>query len=482
MLDQNFSHKNIEKIYQYARRNGKFSDTDFPENLQKRLRGLTAEIQRLIQDEIKPLIIEIRKAKKDEKWEQKDVLEKQLRKLNENKKYLYSEKTDLISDFIIQKISFENFQFTLKKTKQVFGGTLKDVYKVNKIEDDFVMNHIQRIFRKIYKVQPANRYLVTSQIKSLLTSKLKFCVLKTDIKNFYETINTNKLIDVIDSDNLLSADIKRILKSLLEEYKKMSKSDVGIPRGIGISASLAEFYLRRFDSSIKNTDGVLFYVRYVDDIIIFSSKDNVKGVKLKDFVQGELTKENLDINNDPTKTKFIGIEQNINFEYLGYRFEREIKKVKGEGKVAFSKVDMSLKRYEKYKKQIEWIFDDYKKYTQYGVYRDSNTLLLKRIRYITSNTRIKKKGERIHIGIFYNNSLITEIGTLKMLDSFLRESIETSEISLKMKEKLKRYSFKKGFTQRCFFSLVRNKDYKYELTNKKKMRDINTIINLKNGS
>lgn len=45
----------------------------------------------------------------------------------------------------------------------------------------------------------------------------------------------------------------------------------GLPRGLGISAVLSELRMKYFDLSLRRVEGVYYYARFVDDIIVFCS-------------------------------------------------------------------------------------------------------------------------------------------------------------------------------------------------------------------
>ena len=62
-------------------------------------------------------------------------------------------------------------------------------------------------------------------------------------------------------------------KQLLEKIFNKVQQPNGLPRGLNISATLAELYMKDFDHNIVTTDGVFYYSRFVDDIIIFSYKE-----------------------------------------------------------------------------------------------------------------------------------------------------------------------------------------------------------------
>lgn len=82
----------------------------------------------------------------------------------------------------------------------------------------------------------------------------------------------------------------------------ITKSIVGIPQGLPISAVLANLYLLAFDNKIlENVVGKMggFYRRYSDDILIICDKSQVEDVKV--LVQREIMKTELSINTKKTE-------------------------------------------------------------------------------------------------------------------------------------------------------------------------------------
>ena len=77
-------------------------------------------------------------------------------------------------------------------------------------------------------------------------------------------------------------------------------------------------------------------------------------------------------------------------------------------------------------------------------------MLVKRIRFLTGNTRLTNNKKNILVGIYYSNSQLTEYADLKALDSYLRNRIDTLIILPQVKNRLQRYSFLDGFETRRF--------------------------------
>ncbi len=103
----------------------------------------------------------------------------------------------------------------------------------------FALKQIQYNFRKLYKVKQANRFAIVSQIKGLLDDNFPKYVIRTDIQEFYESIPHDILLQKLNEENLLTFYSKKILFQILNEYKRLSGSEKGLPRGVGVSAYLA---------------------------------------------------------------------------------------------------------------------------------------------------------------------------------------------------------------------------------------------------
>lgn len=143
-------------------------------------------------------------------------------------------------------------------------------------------------------------------------------VCKTDVKQFYESINQVTLMEQFDELNM-NAIIKRYLWQVIRRtiesgglYQEITK---GIARGCSLSPILGAIYLSAIDKQFAQQN--VFYRRYMDDIVILSKTrwQNRRVVKVLNqwFNRLNITKH-------PGKT-FIGkIEKG--FDFLGYHFSR----------------------------------------------------------------------------------------------------------------------------------------------------------------
>ena len=311
-------------------------------------------------------------------------------------------------------------------------------------EHFFALKQVQANVFRLFGIKQSNRFAIVSQVKNLLNDKFPKYVLRTDIDDFYENIPQKNLLDKINRDNLLSPFSRKILRQILKKYSELSGSDKGIPRGIGVSAYFAELYMRDIDKEIMAMDDVTYFARYVDDIIIIfipsSRTENVDYLKeLKEIIEA---KYKLKLNDGKTKSSdLLEEEQHLcSFEYLGYKF------IFGNGKVKTSFPDKKVK---KYKSRINLAFNHYLNLSKVNK-KEARNVLVKRLRFLTGNTRLKNSKENIMVGIYYSNSQLTEKNELKKLDDFLRAKIDVKIDSPQLQERLKRYNFKAGFETRRF--------------------------------
>ena len=235
-----------------------------------------------------------------------------------------------------------------------------------------------------------------------------------------------------------------ILRRILDEYKAKSGNDKGIPRGIGVSAYLAELYMRGLDRAIQALNDVTYYARYVDDIIIiFTPAPNNQGNDYKkDIKQIIETDFNLTMNEDKTILFDLRNKKQKPYEldYLGYKIFFGV----GE-----TKTKLTERKVDKYKKRMDLAFDAYSNLSKVNE-KKARKLLIRRVRFLTGNTRLKGNKKNILVGIYYSNSQLTEHADLTSLDRYLRKKINTQIASPQLKKRLQKYRFKDGFETRRF--------------------------------
>ena len=426
MLDQSFSAENFRTILDIENRKGRYLEGHFF----PKFKELTEEIKQC-NEEIR---IKRRELGKDE-----DALQE----LYEKRETLKKAKEDQLSDElrkISEKVITRSFEIELKR---IDIPDDKPIYTVSDIpEHFFAMKQIQKNVSRLFDVKQANRSAIVSQVKMLLDDEFPKFVLRTDIEDFYESIPHERILEKINEENLLTPFSRKLLRRILEQYKAKSGADKGIPRGIGVSAYIAELYMRDIDRAIKALRDVTYYARYVDDIVIIftphpheHSRDYVNDVR--DIVE---KKHNLKLKDAKTEPFDLRAQKhNFKLEYLGYAIAF------GNGEV---KVSMTRKKCQKYRQRLDLAFSAYKTHGKASE-KMAQKLLVKRLRFLTGNTRLINNKKNILIGIYYSNSQLTEQGDLIALDAYLRHKID-SLINSQLKERLLKYSFLKGYEMRRF--------------------------------
>jgi hypothetical protein len=247
----------------------------------------------------------------------------------------------------------------------------------------------------------------------------------------------------MNQDGLLTLSSRKFINQILSKYGEISGSDIGIPRGIGISAYLAELYMRDFDEAIKKHPEIIFYARYVDDIIvIYAPKPNSDYSGLLDKISIEA--QNLSLSLNEVKTKEKGLVGNVNwsFEYLGYKFDIK----NGDLNISISKNKIS-----RYKKRIELTFNDYIKTKSNE--KSARKILVKRFRFLTGNTRLSNNKSNALVGTYFSNSLINNTSFLTELDKFSANQISKINPSLHhLKTRLLKLTFVSGWSEKRFYN------------------------------
>lgn len=282
-----------------------------------------------------------------------------------------------------------------------------------------------------------------------------FWILKTDIKSFYESIDRDRLIAKLKNDAILSFQSLQVLNKIF--LNSTLAESTGLPRGMSISSTLSEIYMRKFDNWIKTSEGVFYYARFVDDIIIFSfSKEKLELIRSNLNIQLKVLDLNLVINEKKTPPIYDGryITKEKPLEYLGYSFTKEIKNKKAE-----LVVSIANKKVNKIKTRIIKALCDY-------VNTKDFILLEKRIKFLTGNYCIKRgiEGKELRAGIHYNYPQVNYLMVFNELNIFLYKSISSKNGSLGIRLskilskpqriKLSGYSFKHGFLNKEYHSFT----------------------------
>lgn len=479
MLDQSFSSMNFNFLFLKENRKGNFDKSHFtPEYLEKH-------------QEFKTVL----KAKIDLKIANGSLTKIELDEFAERLERINKEKEE------IRLSIFQEFANTINSSTNPFKfkieyNTFKKVYTVEKDPASYyAVKQLQFNINKTFKVIQSDRNRIIKQIFNIVSDGFPKIIIKTDIKSFYESIPQEKLFEKIEENTLLSPYSKKLIRRLFYEFEEIKDKAIiplkkGVPRGIGLSAYLSELFMREIDSEIKKIEDVIYYARYVDDIIvIFSPKtQTTKGNYLDDIRQiicnrnGLMLKDGSD--GDESKTFEINLPNRNSytefFNFLGYSFnlKRSEITVSGQKKSDFKAIiEISNNKIERYEKRLIAAIETYNKDSLFNE-KESRKMLFERLKFLTGNFHLNNNKKNVKSGVYYSNEMLrlnTEKYTsLKYLDKKLSNALSLlapppkigiNKVKLKL-HLMSKFSFQKGFLlkEKYFYSFTfsdRERNYYY---------------------
>ena len=174
--------------------------------------------------------------------------------------------------------------------------------------------------------------------------------------------------------------------------------------------------MRDFDNYMRQMSGVYYYARYVDDIVLITMDNQLNYLsQMRKFLSKkalELNMSKYKCSNVPEKKDRAHFSWSV--DYLGYCLRYNL----GD----FS-LDLSSEKIKKYKEKIDVAFKDY--LSSHHHEKPAKNLLIKRIRYLTHNTRLFGKKSNVVVGISSSNKYITGNLGLSELDDYLGTKIAT---------------------------------------------------------
>ncbi|MBI2106395.1 hypothetical protein HYT57_00265 [Candidatus Woesearchaeota archaeon] len=150
--------------------------------------------------------------------------------------------------------------------------------------------------------------LFKRKITNNLTSKA-FC-LKADIKHYFQEVNHEILLNVIER-KIKDEKVMWLIKQILGG----GEQNKGMPLGNLTSQFFANIYLNELDRFVKHKLKTKYYIRYVDDfVILYNSK---KQLEIWKSEIDNFLKEKLKLELHPDKSKIIPLSRGIDF--VGFR-------------------------------------------------------------------------------------------------------------------------------------------------------------------
>jgi len=373
-----------------------------------------------------------------------------------------------------EKIAEGTFKFRGLFSSSALG---KQVLSTCDATDALVLRKINDNIRRSYGIRQTQRSHAVKLVKKALSEWTPKGIVSVDLKSCFETITPNVVIEKLKRDGQVSHQTIHLLETFFKQTQRFgaNKYSKGLPRGVLISSTLAELFLKGLDREISCFKGVYVYVRYVDDILalcagpaeeLFSSVSSAiceQGLKLnkaKCAVKNAgctcAFECNHPLGSCPCDSKCKCKFKNLNLDaidYLGYKFIFSTgMRLKSEP-TCYTIIATSKSK--KIKTRIIQAITSYRSNNDYS-------LLLDRIRLLTKNVTVDKslKRSRLKSGIAFTYDQYApppiphpfENSTLEDLDKFLKTKLRrlcsaNKSISYMQKQNLIRNSFEAGHSK-----------------------------------
>lgn len=459
-LDQSFSASNFHTIFNLLNRKGKIDVKRLSEGYQNAITDIK---------DVRGNISEIRKKKKSD-WTDKD--KENLKYWNLELDRLFNEKKeqlDINMEELAEEINSPMFRMTM--THHTHEGHDEFTLNTVSLSTQFAITQLMHNLKRTFNVKMYDRHTIMTALKSLLNSKMPFYLIRTDASKFFESIPQDKLMNKIEGSALLSYKSFAFIKGILKEFERIKvekgvtaiPSGKGVPRGIGVSSMLSEIYMQDIDRKLRNRKETMFYVRYVDDIILIvrsigQSKD------IDDYYSDvcKLFSESGIILKPKTDDKcqlidLVTTHDRHNFDYLGYKIFIDPTSAND-----YVRYDLSSNKKQKIKNRIDNAFTHFENKSKVDI-KGARRDLIDALNLITGNIRLRNAKSGVKAGIFYSNDLITQFDAINSLNDYLhrkelkpyRKDFATEEeynqFKTNLKAKIDKIDMKERWEQRKMY-------------------------------
>jgi len=321
-------------------------------------------------------------------------------KTTEKKSQFFKEIFRLVNECIegptIPKITFKKYKIKNK----VIDETKTRTVIIPCLRDQVVIRCILNKLNSIGIVDEENKpnpdvVELTTKIRNFILSGGPKKIIRTDIANYYPSINTEKLLQLLEASHghLIGPRIMNLIRKVLIDNKSKDGYS-GLPLGIGFCVLLANYYIAQMKLS-EHFQGIDL-VRYEDDIMfIVDEKVDEKEILARlDAIYDEFG-----IKRSEKKTEIF--DAMSAFKYIGVNYEG-------------GKVFIGDEKFTKWKvsvaKDIKKQFRDFSILKTY----DSNVSVPSNKELVNKIWKAHKKGERSKV---YQHSIrIQKINELEIIE------------------------------------------------------------------
>ena len=324
----------------------------------------------------------------------------------------------------------------------------KQVFNLSTMGDALCVRRTNEILRKSLRMTVFNRDDEVRQLLTVLFTENKCRVFRSDLSSFFETVTFATVIDKLEAEGFRNHSALCFLRSLNRQLIDRFGFQ-GLPRGLSISSTLADYMMHDFDRTLQNRPHVVYYCRYVDDICIihYAPKDSLQAE-----VQA-LLPSGLNLNLE--KTRELAFPSPQKLEFLGYSTLLE----------APRRVAIATSKMGKAKKRIILSLRYFLKNKDFSGLAD-------RLRFLSATVEMNKSGRDLNVlcGFRHVYRFCTEAEIVKQveeLDHFLHGLLTSQRYFLSRKvlglldqtqlDSIRSLSFKASYQNRISYFMGRER-------------------------
>lgn len=274
-------------------------------------------------------------------------------------------KTFIIRDPKTRKISKSDFRDRI--VHHALCNIIEPIFEKSFIYDSYANRTGKGVLKAIKRFEKFSRKVSRNNHHNAY-------VLKADIKKYFENVNHDILINILQK-KISDKKVIFLIKTILSNYKistvNFDRKNTGMPLGNLTSQFFANVYLNELDYFAKQKLSAKYYIRYVDDFVIFNNDCNILECN-KTNISVFLNK-NLKISLHPDKSRVINLIRGV--EFLGMKIFPKHKILKRKNIRKFKrKLDLMTNLYSTKIISYDEIYDFVEGWTAYSKNADTYNL------------------------------------------------------------------------------------------------------------
>jgi hypothetical protein len=430
-MDQSFSPRNLRRVWDRQTRRGKhllplFPDVRSAYELARDARERARAISRGTVAYVGP---------------DPDEPQRTARDLRSKADLALSDALGRTSEQLIEAVEAGTFSWGLKHSFTHNGRQLFEIAATP--EAYFADKQLQLSVAALLPSRPPSRQAIVSGLARTLDNPMPKVLVRADVKAFFDSVDHELLLGIVRASHL-SPTSAVLIKALLDEAAAISGAPKGVPAGVGLSAKLAELYITQADRVIREEPGVLYYARYVDDIVLVCgelSNGHPSTTDCLAMVEKAVVDLRLALNLTKQVSARLDSAGNLSpFEFLGYEFSTSATKLTV--RLTPARVTIIEDRIDRAFEA--WLASDP---TNHGRRR----LLADRLRLLAGNIRLANNKRNAMVGIYFSNPHLTDRQLLTRLDGFLRGRAARAALPPGLDVTVAQISFLEGFEKKKMY-------------------------------